>query len=89
VLCWVKNTKPWKKYVSNRMEEIRTLTDKEHWRFCPGNENPDDLPSRFCQGRELAHNKLWWEGPNFLKESAGMWPNLLTRYDSLKHRKNW
>ena len=40
VLCWVKNTKPWKQYVKNCVEEIRNLTDTEHWRFCPGNENP-------------------------------------------------
>ena len=82
VLCWVKNSKPWKQYVKNRVEEIRTLTDMEHWRFCPGNENPADLPSRSCQGRELIHNNLWWEGPKFLKESARVWPNMPTRYDS-------
>ena len=40
VLCWVKDTKPWKQYVNNRMEEIQTLKNKEHWRFCPGNMNP-------------------------------------------------
>ena len=48
VLCWLKNYKQWKQYVKNRIEEIQNLTDAECWRFCRGNENPADLPSRSC-----------------------------------------
>ena len=60
VLCWLKNHKQWKQYVKNCVEEIRNLTDVGCWRFYPGGENPADLPSRSCRGRELVHNQLWW-----------------------------
>ena len=81
VLCWLKNNKHWKQYVKNRVEEIQNLTGTECWRFCPGGENPADLPSRSCRVRELVHNQLWWEGPEFLKKSSDVWPNMPTRYD--------
>ena len=82
VLCWVKNSKQWKQYVRTRVEEIRRLTEVDGWRFCPGTENPADIPSRSCRVRELVHNQLWWNGPPFLKSSPEGWPDLPTRYDS-------
>jgi len=47
-LCLLKNDKPWKQYVKNHVQEIHTLTGADCWRFCPGKENPADLPSRSC-----------------------------------------
>ena len=44
-LCWIKNNHHWKQYVQHRVSEIHNLTDKEQWRFCPGPQNPADLPS--------------------------------------------
>ena len=87
VLCWVRNNKLWKQYVKNRVEEIRTLTNAECWRYCPGSENPADLPSRSCQGRELVHNQSWWEGPQFLKAAPEAWPDTPTKYDSTEAHK--
>ena len=46
------------------------------------NENPADLPSRSCRGRELAHKQLWWQGPEFLKDSLEVGPDISTKYDS-------
>ena len=82
VLCWLKNNKPWKQYVKNRVEEICNLTDAGCWRFCPGGENPADLPSRSCRGRELVYNHLWRQGPEFLKGTPEVWPDKPTKYDS-------
>ena len=87
VLCWVRNNKLWKQYVKNRVEEIRTLTDAECWRYSPGSENPADLPSRSCRGRELVHNQSWWEGPQFLKAAPEAWPDTPTKYDSTEAHK--
>ena len=53
VLCWLKNSKQWKQYVQTRVEEIQRRTDLVYWRFCPGNENPADIPSRSCRVSEL------------------------------------
>ena len=53
---------------------IRKLTDIEKWRFCPGNMNPADIPSRGCSGKDLVESELWWSGPTFLREPSKLWP---------------
>ena len=73
-LCWIKNTKPWTQYVRNRVTEIRKLSDRERWFFCPGQLNPADMPSRGIYGKNLATNLFWWEGPEFLKLDHSEWP---------------
>eukprot|EP00795_Rhopilema_esculentum_P014998 gene14998-6151_t len=45
-LCWIRNEKPWKPFVRNRVSQIRQITTKESWFFWPGNLNPADIPSR-------------------------------------------
>ena len=74
VLCWIKHDKVWKQYVSNRVEEIKLLTNREDWRHCPGLVNPADIPSRGLSGSELATSKLWWNGPPFLLLPESEWP---------------
>ena len=74
VLCWIRNEKNWKQYVQLRVNEIRDLTNREDWHFCPGSYNPADLPSRGCNGKELTQNQTWWYGPEFLKKTKEAWP---------------
>ena len=50
------------------------MSDKEQWRFCPGLQNPADLPSRGLNGEQLATNIVWWNGPGFLCQSEQLWP---------------
>ena len=76
VLCWIRNEKCWKQYVSQRVKEIRNLTDKESWKHCPGVTNPADLPSRGVSVDELMSNSLWWNGPPFLQRPEEEWPEL-------------
>ena len=76
VLCWIRNEKCWKQYVSQRVKEIRDLTDKESWKHCPGVMNPADLPSRGVSVDELVSNSLWWNGPPFLQRPEEEWPEL-------------
>ena len=77
-LCWIKNNKPWRQYVQHRVNEIRRLSAKEKWIFCPGELNPADIPSRGCAVKELMNNKSWWNGPEFLKENSESWPKSAT-----------
>ena len=77
-LCWIRNNHNWKQYVQHRVNEIHHLSDREQWRFCPGVQNPADLPSRGCCGEELACNNNWWEGPEFLHQPKSAWPVLST-----------
>ena len=69
------------KHVQRRVVEIRSLTDKGLWRFCPGVENPADIPSRSCTAADLVHNDLWWNGPSFRKAQIYQWPDVPTTYD--------
>lgn len=78
VLCWIKHEKLWKQYVNHRVNEIRQLTKKDDWRFCPGTENPADLPTRGLSGAELQNNQLWWNGPEFLQSPETKWPTCPT-----------
>ena len=73
VLCWIKNNKPWTQYVRHRVSNILSVSDREQWYHCPGFDNPADLPSR-GKYASLAANRLWWEGPEFLKCSSECWP---------------
>ena len=67
-------SKSWKQYVEHRVREIRQLSDKEQWRFCPGSQNPADIPSRGLKGEQLATNIVWWNGPEFFCQSEQSWP---------------
>ena len=69
-LCWIHNNKPWKQFVRNRVAQIHGLTNREIWRYCPGTQNPTDLPSHGLGGKDLAQNHLWWEGPEFMTSDS-------------------
>lgn len=63
------------------VQEIQRLTSSTTWRFCPGKENPADLPSRSCEAVDLVVNKEWWNGPDFLKCNSDQWPDLVITFD--------
>jgi len=66
-------------YVQNRVEEIRGLTSRGDWNFCPGELNPADLPSRGVPAKELVSNSIWWHDPNIIAQqivSQPMLPNV-------------
>ncbi|GFY02351.1 DUF5641 domain-containing protein [Trichonephila clavipes] len=58
----------WKVFVANRVKEIRSLTDKDSWRHCPGKDNPSDLLTRGISADSLINCEKWWKGPSFLQE---------------------
>ena len=74
VLYWITNERPWKQYISHRIQEIHKLTDHRKWRHCPGQLNPADLPLRGLSGEDLTCNKIWWNGPSFLQSMESEWP---------------
>ena len=74
-LCWIRNQKPWKQYV---LPEIHRLSNPANWKFCPGNLNPADIPSRGCKASALSIDDIWWKGLPFLDESPDTWPDLPT-----------
>ena len=73
VVAWINRQDNWSVFVSNRVKEIRDISEAKQWRHIPGNLNPADLPSRGCTVNQLLASR-WWEGPDWLKESKNDWP---------------
>ncbi|GFU08924.1 integrase catalytic domain-containing protein [Trichonephila clavipes] len=68
-LSWIQGpSNRWKVFVTNRVKEIRSLTDKDSWRHCPGKDNPSDLLTRGISADSLINCEKWWKGPSFLQE---------------------
>ncbi|XP_069126383.1 uncharacterized protein [Argopecten irradians] len=66
VLHWLKSDKPLKKFISNRVTQIKELTGKHSWRYVPTNSNPADLQTRGISAKELLDNPLWIHGPKWI-----------------------
>lgn len=77
-LCWIRNCKPWNQYVRHRVAEILKSSDRTQWFYCPGPQNPADLPSRGIYRKNFDAHSFWWEGPQFLKSGQDKWPKLPT-----------
>lgn len=74
-LCRIrKGPERYKMWVANRLSEILQLTRQEQWTHCAGPQNPADLPSRGLSVQELKQSKLWWNGPDFIKQDKSTWP---------------
>ncbi|XP_044729628.1 uncharacterized protein LOC123292978 [Chrysoperla carnea] len=51
----------------------RTLPSQ--WFHVPTADNPADIASRGCMPSQLVNHKLWWSGPDFLREDFSLWPS--------------
>ena len=66
-LFWIQGvTHEWKQFVENRVNAIRRLVPPQHWRHCPGKDNPADIPSRGMSTMSLSESSLWLQGPSWL-----------------------
>lgn len=62
-------------FVGNRIAEIQGCTLANKWRHIPTELNPADILSRGCSAADLKNNRLWNNGPEFLRSSTDAWPN--------------
>lgn len=75
IVCyWLRNTKPLKVFVANRVSKINELTEGIRWSHVRTHDNPADLVSRGISPKELANNSLWWHGPPWLLLPSEEWP---------------
>jgi len=61
-------------FVGHRVSDIHSFSEPEQWHYVDTKENPADILSRGAYVAELAGNKLWFEGPEWLKEDKQHWP---------------
>ena len=66
VLQWLKTSKLLKRFISNRIGEIKQLTINCNWKYCPTNCNPADLLTRGMNAKQFMENSLWKYGPEWL-----------------------
>ena len=60
VWWWINGeSKQFKQFVQNQVENIRSLWSKEHWRFCPSELKPSDITSRGSKASDLVSSALW------------------------------
>ena len=70
-LFWIQGTNhEWKQFAENGVNTIRSLVPPQHWKHCPGKENPADIPSRGMGAFELVNTPpLWLHRPDWLHYS--------------------
>ena len=66
-LAWLRTTSRMSVYVSNRVCKVRDRTEVQQWKYVPGTLNPADIASRGARPRALVKNRMWFEGPEFLR----------------------
>ena len=66
------------KYIRSRvhLNKIRELSEKEQWRFCPGSQNPADLPTRMSANELFIKSELWHHRPQYLQLPPDQWPTI-------------
>ena len=68
-LCWIDTpSHKLKTYVYNRSAEIQRVSKNTQWGHVPTGINPADIATRYVATEDLKNNKLWFEGPPFLRE---------------------
>ena len=66
-LFWIQGvTHKWKQFVKNRVNTITSLLHPQHWRLCPGEDNPTDIPSRGTSTTTFIESSHWLRGPDWL-----------------------
>ena len=71
VLSWITSKKTLKPFVSNRINEIRSVSTE--WRYCPSADNPADLLTRGITFDQFNSSTQWRHGPTWLS-STSKWP---------------
>ena len=68
-LCWINTpSSKAKTYVFNRTAEIQRATKHTQWGHVKTELNPADIATRYIETEDLVTSKLWFEGPDFLKD---------------------
>lgn len=65
-LSWLQSTSISKKYVHQRVQNIKELLSEAQWHSVMGTDNPANLLTRGMSATLLANSKCWWQGPGRL-----------------------
>ena len=75
VLNWLDGSpRRFKTYVGNRISTIVDLIPPDKWKHVRSADNPADCASWGLYPSELIDHSLWWNGPDWLRQSPSDWP---------------
>ena len=67
VICWIQGqSRDYKPFIANRVGKIHEYSSPDQWRYVYTKENLAHRGTRGTSGLELASDKLWWHGLQFL-----------------------
>ena len=77
VMWWIRGRgRDFRSFVANRVGEIQANTSPSQWQHVSTAENPADTCRRGASPKQLAEDKTWWEGPEWLKKGIEDWPKM-------------
>ncbi|XP_070138645.1 uncharacterized protein [Drosophila bipectinata] len=77
VLHWIYGDPcRWKTFVANRIGSIQEVSSASQWGHVSTQDNPADCATRGLTPLQLAQDKLWWSGPDWLQEPEDHWPKV-------------
>ena len=72
VLSWIRSDKDLTVFVANRVCEIKSHSDVT-FSYVSTTDNPADIATRGSTVNMLYDNELWWQGPQWLKQTQSEW----------------
>ncbi|CAG9135185.1 unnamed protein product [Plutella xylostella] len=70
VLAWIQaDASRWEPYIANRTTKIKAIIPAEKWNYIKSDDNPADCASRGLYPSKLKNHDLWWDGPQFLRNT--------------------
>ncbi|XP_065941328.1 uncharacterized protein [Magallana gigas] len=73
VFHWIISQKTANRFVANRVNEIREISESSTWQYCPTFCNPADYLTRGIALKKFKEDALWWNRPEWLMEPQ-KWP---------------
>ena len=92
VIGWINNTSHrHPAFIANRVAEIHDLTNPEQWRPVPSQINVADDGSRGLHALDIRPSSRWLNGPAFLSQPEGFWPqpDNIADEESVADSKGW
>ena len=77
VLYWLSSQRKTKQFVIERVKQIKDLTKRHSWKYCPSKDNPADLLTRGRPAKLLVEgsDRFWLNSPTWLVDPEDSWPS--------------
>ena len=74
VLGYINNTKKFKIFLANQIQQIHEGSNVSQWRYVPSKMNPADDASHGLDANKNTYSSNWFKGPEFLWHNETSWP---------------